>query len=838
MAMGRDVLRLRSARRSGLLAGTGFVFLLVICAFAYMLLDSQSRVREESENRFQTRAVVSAAMTDSLFATASAQQQQEGAKTFGGRRVDASALAKLARQSRYGYALILDRRGRVLAATSAAPTHVRLPAWRANPHVRAALGGRSHLSGVLPGGRPGIDVIEWAIPFDSRFGRRVQVVAMSPELIAGFLSRYLARGRESKEMDARLVDDDGHLIASADGVRDRLPKQAFAALSKPHGSYETGGTERYFASAPVSGSDWRTVVSQPTKDLYPLLAQGRMWLLWGVLAAFAATAAASLVLFRRTLRTSAQLTHANKRLEKRQLEVAQANESLRQQTRLAEEASVAKSAFLANMSHELRTPLNAIIGFSELIGHNGSETEAERKEYLGHVVASGRHLEKLVNDILDLAKVEAGKLEFFPERVDLAGLIGDLTSTMRVLADKKRIELVTQVQPDVRLVVADPARLKQVLYNYLSNALKFTPEGGRVSVLAEPAQTGSFRLSVEDTGIGIASADQARLFQEFEQVDQTRSKEHQGTGLGLALVKKIVEAQGGEVGVTSTPGEGSVFYAVLPPGEQESQDILGPLPEAVAAPAPPVQMNAAPNVLVVEDDAGDRTLLTEILASAGYVVDTARTGAEGAARARERHFDVVVLDLILPDLSGFDVLRMIREEGKNPTARVIVVTMVKETGLRRAYAVNEWLVKPVDSEQLLAALARVGLRPNCGTVLVIDDDHASRRLAEAAMKQLGCRVVCAKGGEEGLAAAAHDPPAAIVLDLMMPGVDGFQFLERLRSTPAGADIPVIVWTSKDVTVTEQATLLQTAHAFVGKSQLDASLVDELKPLLADVGRRQ
>jgi CheY-like chemotaxis protein len=243
-------------------------------------------------------------------------------------------------------------------------------------------------------------------------------------------------------------------------------------------------------------------------------------------------------------------------------------------------------------------------------------------------------------------------------------------------------------------------------------------------------------------------------------------------------------------------------------------------------------------VLVVEDDADDRALLNEILLSAGYVVETARTGAEAASKSRQRYYDVVVLDLILPDSSGFDVLRTIREEGKNPTARVIVVTMVKETGLRTAYSVSEWLVKPVEAGQLLAALERVGVRPDCGTVLVVDDDPASRKLAEVTLKQLGCRVVCADGGEEGLEAAAHGRLDAIVLDLMMPGVDGFRVLERLRFTAGGAQVPVIVWTGKDMTAAEQETLRQTAHALVGKSQRDASLLDEIKPLLPGVGARQ
>ncbi len=824
--------RIAPVPKSLLLAGAAAVFLLVTCTFGYLILDSRSQLRGESEKRFQTRAVISAAMTDSLFATASGQQQQAAAKAFGGRIVDGRALAASARESRSEYALVLDAKGKVLAASG----DVRRRAPSDSPHIRAALAGRAHLSGVLPTVKSGDPrLIEWALPFKTRFGPRVEVVALRTDAISGFLGRYLIRGRESANMNAYVVDDAGAVLAST-GKAGRLPKGLSGALGARHGKYREGGTDRYFASAPVTGSSWRTVVSEPTRDLYPLLATGRTWLLWGVLAAFAATAAASLLLFRRVLRTAEQLTGANAGLEARQAELRLANEQLENQTRLAQEASRAKSAFLANMSHELRTPLNAIIGFSELMINGNGMDDGERREYLGHVIASGRHLEQLVNDILDLSKVEAGKMEFHPQPVDLPGLVADVTGTMQVLVERKRLQMDVHVAPDVQSAIVDPARLKQVLYNYLSNAVKFTPEGGFITIRVDPAGRDHFRLAVEDTGIGIAPEGQAKLFEEFEQLDQTVGKEHQGTGLGLALVKRLVEAQGGEVGVESERGKGSVFSAVLPRTPQDTGTVSGrALDGALRATVPAVQAAGSPTVLVVEDDRQDQALLEDLLVSRGYVVEIAGTGAEAVAKSRERHFDATVLDLMLPDMSGFDVLRTIRVEGKNRATRAIVVTMVKETGLAKAFAVNEWLVKPVNGDQLLSALERAGIQPECGTVLVVDDDPASMRLAAATIERLGCRVVCAGGGAEGLeAAAANGPLSAIVLDLLMPDVDGFQFLERLRSTPDGGQTPVIVWTSRDLSVAEQATLLQTAQGLVGKSQRNMRLADELKPFLAEL----
>jgi signal transduction histidine kinase len=216
------------------------------------------------------------------------------------------------------------------------------------------------------------------------------------------------------------------------------------------------------------------------------------------------------------------------------------------------------------MSHELRTPLTSIIGYSELLMSDATDKPDTERKFLGSVASNARHLEQLVNDILDLSKLEAGKMEFKAEPVDLAALATDLTSAMGVLAKQKQIQLTTDVSPEVSWVVSDPPRLKQVLYNYLSNALKFTPEGGRIVVRAIPDGPENFRLAVEDNGAGIALADQERLFKHFQQVHDEARKEHEGTGLGLALVKQIVEALGGHVGVESAPGEGSVFYAVLP----------------------------------------------------------------------------------------------------------------------------------------------------------------------------------------------------------------------------------------------------------------------------------
>jgi PAS domain S-box-containing protein len=251
-----------------------------------------------------------------------------------------------------------------------------------------------------------------------------------------------------------------------------------------------------------------------------------------------------------------------KRLEE---QLRRKNEELEEQSRRVQEASRLKSEFLANMSHELRTPLNAVIGFAEII-HDGKvgPVNAEQKEYLADVLSSSQHLLRLINDVLDLAKVESGKMEFRPEPVNVDLLIHEVRDVLRMLAATRRITVDIAVAADLPPVVTDPSKLKQVLYNYLSNALKFTPERGRVQIRVTRESGSSIRLEVEDTGIGIQATDVARLFTEFQQLDASASKKYAGTGLGLALTRRIAEAQGGSVGVTSTPGQGSVFFAILP----------------------------------------------------------------------------------------------------------------------------------------------------------------------------------------------------------------------------------------------------------------------------------
>ncbi|MFL5307083.1 MAG: PAS domain S-box protein [Polyangia bacterium] len=491
-----------------------------------------------------------------------------------------------------------------------------------------------------------------------------------------------------------------------------------------------------------------------------------------------------------------------------------------------QQANRLKSEFLANMSHELRTPLNAIIGFTELMHDGEVDTGSpQHREFLGHILSSGRHLLQLVNDILDLSKIEAGKMEFRPETVDVSKVVNEVVGMLRTAASVKSIAVETRVAPGFNKAALDPARFKQVLYNYLSNALKFTPDGGRVVVRVNPEAPDRFRLEVEDTGPGIRPEDLGRLFIEFQQLDAALTKKHSGTGLGLALTKRIVEAQGGAVGVRSLFGHGSIFHAILP---DQIRRLL---------PAPSFESTAGdpgkPAILVIEDDENDQAFLARTLRDAGYTVVSARTGAEGLAAFAAYHFVAITLDVVLPDMSGFKVLDQIRRGDKTPLIPVVVVTVVSDRDVIAGFPVHDVISKPVDPATLLSSLERAGLavdRP--GAVLVVDDDPSSLRLMARTLEKLGYRAMCRDSGQAALDTAAEVPPLAVVLDLVMPSMNGFIFLEHFRREARNRRVPVIVWTAKDLSSEELQHLRHSTKAVLRKVTGNMSvLLEEIRAAL-------
>jgi signal transduction histidine kinase/ActR/RegA family two-component response regulator len=429
------------------------------------------------------------------------------------------------------------------------------------------------------------------------------------------------------------------------------------------------------------------------------------------------------------------------------------NQELAEQNRRVEEANRLKSEFLANMSHELRTPLNAIIGFSEIMhDEKVGRISEDHKEFLGDILTSAKHLLQLINDVLDLAKIEAGRMCFDPEPVQINVIVSEVRDVLRAMASRKGIEVSIEVDPALDDVVADASKLKQVLYNYLSNALKFTPDGGHVTVRAMAEGRAHFRLEVEDTGIGIEPDDVPRLFSEFRQLDTSSSKQYAGTGLGLALTKRIVEAQGGSVHVASMPGQGSTFSAVLPRVMQASDDVQPlALPHALSP-------EAAGSVLLIEDDPSSSGWVTSFLEEHGYCVTLAADGFEGIEYCSAERFDAILLDILLPGLDGWETLRAIRRHGLNRDTPVVVVSITRPRDAVPDYPIQDFLSKPVDGERLLRSLdeARRG-DAGCDEILVLDTEGEAVAGIERAVRANGYRPVRTPA-HHGLS-AAHDAAA-------------------------------------------------------------------------------
>ena len=495
--------------------------------------------------------------------------------------------------------------------------------------------------------------------------------------------------------------------------------------------------------------------------------------------------------------------------DRRQVEALRVRSAeLEAENQKVRQASRVKSEFIANMSHELRTPLNSILGFSELLeaGEVGA-LSARQLDFVHDIHTSGKHLLRLINDVLDLSKVEAGKLEFYPEDIDLLQVTREVAQLTRGIAPDRHIDV--EVEDAVRHGYLDQGRFKQVLYNYLSNALKFSPPTTRVSVHIKAEGPGAFRLSVRDHGVGVAAEDLKRLFLVFEQLDAGRGKHHGGTGLGLALTRRLVEAQGGLVEADSEVGVGSTFHAILPlqaPGTAslpEPRQILG-------------AHAGCQHVLVIEDDPEDQDRIVTALVGAGYAVDTAATGAQAMRAVRERRYDAITLDLILPDTHGFALLAEIRRVPGLAQVPVVVISVVsaQATG---AIVVHATLQKPLQSDQLVAALQRLGTpEDHGGAVLVIDDDEASARLMAQSLTHLGFRAAVAHDGLEALEVVRRERPLAIVLDLAMPKLDGFGFLRRYREEFGAVSVPILVWSVKDLSREEREELLQSARAVIPK----------------------
>jgi GAF domain-containing protein/CheY-like chemotaxis protein/HAMP domain-containing protein len=490
-----------------------------------------------------------------------------------------------------------------------------------------------------------------------------------------------------------------------------------------------------------------------------------------------------------------------------------------------------KSQFLANMSHELRTPLNAIIGYSEILQEDVADLGQDNVgRDLKKIEGAGRHLLGLINDILDLSKVEAGKMDVFLEDVEIVPLLEEVRALIVPLAEKNGNTLKLRPAKNLGSMHTDRTKLKQSLLNILSNGSKFT-QNGRLTLVAErfKADRPMVRFAVSDTGIGMTEQQLGRLFQAFSQADASTTKKYGGTGLGLAISRRFCQLLGGDIAVTSRPGKGSTFTITLP----AHSEAPAPVKPAAAPRISPDASNGA-TVLIVDDDAAARELLSASLKSAGYRLVHAASGEEALALARTVRPDAITLDVMMPKPDGWEVLSTLKADADLCDIPVVMVTMAPDRGIGLSLGAVDVLTKPVDRARLTALIHRLVRRD--GPVLVVEDDADTREMMRHTIEKLSLSVAEADNGRRALSwLGEHPVPAMILLDLMMPEMDGFEFLDAIAARAEWREIPVVVVTAKPLTTAERDRLLRQARKVMEKGT--ASGVDIAAAIGEAVRRR-
>jgi hypothetical protein len=489
----------------------------------------------------------------------------------------------------------------------------------------------------------------------------------------------------------------------------------------------------------------------------------------------------------------------------------------------ADAANQAKSAFLATMSHELRTPMNAILGYSEILMEDAKDKGQEDFiPDLQKIHASGNNLLSLINNILDLSKIEAGKMDLFLESFGISRVIEDVVNTIKPLAEKNANALQVHCADDLGTMYADLTKVRQSLFNLLSNACKFT-ENGTITLEASRELIDGvdwIKFSVSDTGIGMAPDQMEKLFQPFVQGDASTSRKFGGTGLGMTITHRFCQMMGGEISAASEPGRGTTFTIRLPARVKAQPPAAAPLSE----PPEPMDSEGLSTVLVIEDDPDTRDLLKRFLSKDGFRVKTVSEGEEGLRLARELQPDVITLDVMMPGLDGWAVLTELKADPALADIPVVMLTIVDNKNLGYALGASDYLTKPIQRERLLAVLEKYRRHPQPGPVLVVEDDPETREILRRLLEKEGCQVIAAENGRVALERLAESQPMLILLDLMMPEMDGFQFIDRVRQHENWRTIPIVVVTAKDLTKEDRLRLNGYVQEIIRK---DACPRDEL-----------
>ncbi|HSY64781.1 MAG TPA: response regulator [Terriglobales bacterium] len=504
------------------------------------------------------------------------------------------------------------------------------------------------------------------------------------------------------------------------------------------------------------------------------------------------------------------------RVRERTTQLAIANKELDLRNREVERATQMKSKFLASMSHELRTPLNAIVGFSDLLAEGTpGQLNDKQKRFVNHIKQGSTHLLQLINDILDLSKIEAGQLELRTEEFLVRDALPEVLSTIQPLALSKNIRLEQKVESN-SLVKSDRVRFKQILYNLLSNAVKFTPKDGRIDI--DCVEKGSeVCISVTDTGIGIRTEDQAVVFEEFRQVGGNTDTANEGTGLGLAITKRLVEQQGGKISLESEPGKGSRFTFTLPMGSGTSSKSLpvnGPVRSNVAMGGG----SRKPLILVVDDEVPTRELLASYLDSE-YRTVIAESGAEAVKKAHQLRPDAITLDVLMSGDNGFETLVALRKSPETANIPIIIVSIVDQKQVGFALGAADYLVKPIRKPVLLETIRKhlPHQTDDDAAILLVDDDPKTLELLEETLRSAGYETQSVQSGARALEVLSSKLVSAVLLDLLMPGMDGFEVIRHVREQATLQELPILVMTAKTLAQEEIALLSRETQALFQKN---------------------
>ena len=538
-----------------------------------------------------------------------------------------------------------------------------------------------------------------------------------------------------------------------------------------------------------------------------------------------------------------------------------AEQELQKAKESAEAANQAKSTFLANVSHELRTPLNAIIGYSEMLQEEAGDLgQSAFVPDLDKIHSAGRHLLGLINDVLDLSKIEAGKMTLYLENFDVAQLIRETTSTIKPLVAKNANTLEVRCADDLGIMRADVTKVRQSLFNLLSNASKFTEKGvitltvsreskgrgagaqGREDDSPRPPSPSAplpddwIIFTVSDTGIGMTSEQLGRLFQAFTQADSSTARKYGGTGLGLALTRHFCQLMGGDVSAERRPGQGTTFIIRLPAEVPDPTARPTPAAGIRAAPAPTAQ---AGTLLVIDDDPLMGDWLRRFVSREGFQVETAMDGQAGLRRAKELHPDAITLDVMMPEMDGWSVLSALKSDPDLSDIPVIMLTLAEDRDKGYALGAADYLTKPIDRDRLVAVLRKYHRdRQRPGSALVVEDDLVAREMMRRTLEKDGWVVSEAENGRLGLERTAEDKPELILLDLMMPEMDGFEFVTELRKRDEWRSIPVVVVTARDLTPEDHLRLNGSVARVLQKGGYSREvLLGEVRDLVA-VGVRE